>query len=128
MIDHLSVAVADIDKARAFYDAVLGALGGARVTNMDRAEVSISGYGVAGKPSFWIAAHKGSGEGPKQGHIAFAAQDRAAVDAFHKAALGAGATDNGLPGLRPHYHAAYYASFVIDPDGNRLEAVCHRPE
>lgn len=128
MIDHLSTTVADIEKARAFYDAVLATLGAGRVMNMDREEVRLSGYGVAGKPSFWIAAHQGSGAGPRPGHIAFAAPDRASVDAFHRAALAAGATDNGAPGLRPHYHPTYYASFVIDPDGNRLEVVCHRPE
>jgi catechol 2,3-dioxygenase-like lactoylglutathione lyase family enzyme len=68
-------------------------------------------------------------EGTKlAGHVAFAAPDRALVDAFHRAAMAAGATDNGAPGLRPHYHESYYGAFVIDPDGHRLEAVCHRPE
>jgi catechol 2,3-dioxygenase-like lactoylglutathione lyase family enzyme len=61
-------------------------------------------------------------------HVAFSAPDRAAVDAFHAAALAAGGTDNGAPGLRPHYHETYYAAFAHDPDGNNLEAVCHRPE
>jgi len=61
-------------------------------------------------------------------HVAFSAPDRASVDAFHEAALAAGGTDNGAPGLRPHYHETYYAAFVHDPDGNNLEAVCHRPE
>ncbi len=61
------------------------------------------------------------------GHIAFAALDRNTVDAFYQAALAAGAVDDGAPGLRPHYHANYYAAFVIDPDGHRIEAVCHAP-
>ncbi len=76
----------------------------------------------SGKPSFWI----GEGE-PASGplHVAFAAKTRAAIDAFYAAALQAGGTDNGPPGLRPHYHANYYAAFVRDPDGNNIEAVCH---
>jgi predicted lactoylglutathione lyase len=60
-------------------------------------------------------------------HVAFAAQNRAEVDAFYRAAMEAGATDNGLPGLRPEYHANYYSAFVLDPDGNNIEAVCHLP-
>lgn len=127
MIDHLSITVADIGKARAFYDAVLATLGAARIMNMDRPEVRISGYGREGKPSFWIA-DIGGGVAPMPGHVAFAALDRSAVDAFHAAALAAGAADNGAPGLRAHYHPNYYGSFVIDPDGNRLEAVCHHPQ
>ncbi|MEJ2116859.1 MAG: VOC family protein, partial [Alphaproteobacteria bacterium] len=85
-----------------------------------------SGYGtkaVGWKPAFWI----GAGKPAPQGHIAFQAADRPSVDAFYQAALAAGAKDDGGPGLRPHYHPDYYAAFVIDPDGNRLEAVCHKP-
>jgi catechol 2,3-dioxygenase-like lactoylglutathione lyase family enzyme len=126
MIDHLSITVGDIGKARSFYDVVLATLGAARIMNMDRPEVRISGYGREGKPSFWIAG-TGAASASLPGHVAFAAPDRSAVDAFHAAALAAGAADNGAPGLRPHYHPNYYASFVVDPDGNRLEAVCHRP-
>jgi catechol 2,3-dioxygenase-like lactoylglutathione lyase family enzyme len=127
MIDHLSTSVADIDEARAFYDAVLATLGAPRLLSFDRDDVRISGYGQGGKPSFWIAERQGEPAAPMPGHVAFAAPDRGAVEAFHRAALAAGATDNGTPGLRPHYHPDYYASFVIDPDGHRLEAVCHRP-
>ena len=78
----------------------------------------------SGKPSFWI----GEGE-PVSGpmHVAFVARSRAAVNAFYAAALKAGGTDNGAPGLRPHYHANYYGAFVVDPDGNNVEAVCHLP-
>jgi catechol 2,3-dioxygenase-like lactoylglutathione lyase family enzyme len=126
MIDHVSTTVSDIEKARAFYDAVLGALGAVRLMNAEHGPIAISGYGQGGKPSFWIAG--GTGEAPAlAGHVAFAAPDRGAVDAFYKAAIAAGATDNGAPGLRPHYHENYYGAFVIDPDGNRLEAVCHAP-
>jgi catechol 2,3-dioxygenase-like lactoylglutathione lyase family enzyme len=127
MIDHVSMTVADIDKARAFYDAVLAALGAVRVMNAEHGEIVLSGYGREGKPSFWIAAGTGEGTG-LAGHIAFACGDRKSVDAFYHAAIAAGASDNGAPGLRPHYHASYYGSFVIDPDGHRLEAVCHLPE
>lgn len=121
MIDHLSIPVADMNKARAFYDTVLATIGASRVMNV---EDFASGYGTDCKPVFWIGAGKPS----LNGHIAFAAPGRAAVDAFYKAAIAAGATDNGAPGLRPQYHENYYGAFVIDPDGNRLEAVCHRPE
>jgi len=78
----------------------------------------------SGKPSFWI----GEGE-PLAGHfhVAFVAQSRADVDAFYDAALAAGGNDNGKPGLRPQYHANYYGAFVLDPDGNNIEAVCHAP-
>jgi catechol 2,3-dioxygenase-like lactoylglutathione lyase family enzyme len=127
MIDHLSLTVADLEKAVGFYDAVLAALGASRLATVDHGEIHIRGYGRDGKPSFWIAA--GTGEGAAlAGHVAFAAPDRATVDAFHRAAIGAGARDNGGPGLRPDYHENYYGAFVIDPDGHRLEAVCHRPE
>lgn len=126
MIDHLSITVANIEKSRGFYDAALAPLDATRIMNMDRPEVRISGYGRDGMPSFWIA-DAGGGADPLPGHVAFAASDRSAVDAFHQAAIAAGASDNGAPGLRPDYHPNYYASFVIDPDGNRLEAVCHKP-
>jgi catechol 2,3-dioxygenase-like lactoylglutathione lyase family enzyme len=126
MIDHLSITVANIEKSRIFYDVALAALGATRIMNMDRPEVRISGYGRGGKPSFWIAETAEGGDA-LAGHVAFAAPDRGTVDDFYQAAIAAGASDNGAPGLRPHYHPDYYASFVIDPDGNRLEAVCHKP-
>ena len=126
MIDHLSITVANIEKSRIFYDAALAALGATRIMNMDRTEVRLSGYGRDGKPSFWIAETAGEADA-LAGHVAFAAPDRGTVDAFYQAAIAAGASDNGAPGLRPHYHPDYYASFVVDPDGNRLEAVCHKP-
>jgi catechol 2,3-dioxygenase-like lactoylglutathione lyase family enzyme len=84
----------------------------------------VVGFGVEGKPSFWIGERERSG--PL--HVAFAAPDRATVDAFHEAALAAGGSDNGAPGLRPQYHPSYYGAFVLDPDGINVEAVTHRPE
>jgi catechol 2,3-dioxygenase-like lactoylglutathione lyase family enzyme len=127
MIDHLSIVVSDIEKARAFYDAVLATFGAKRVMNVDvdeQAHVHASGYGLDWKPVFWI----GNGKPSPQGHVAFRVANRAGVDAFYQSALAAGAMDGGPPGLRPHYHEHYYAAFVIDRDGNHLEAVCHTPE
>ncbi|HSV03680.1 MAG TPA: VOC family protein [Phenylobacterium sp.] len=119
MLDHVSLKVADYARAQAFYDAALRPLGFSRQMG-DGAH--FAGYGVPGRPFFWI----GQGDGGPA-HVAFAAPDRQAVKAFHAAALAAGAGDNGAPGLRPQYHPGYYAAFVIDPDGNNIEAVCHEP-
>jgi catechol 2,3-dioxygenase-like lactoylglutathione lyase family enzyme len=120
MIDHLGVPVSDMARSKTFYEAALAPLG--YVTVMDFGEAA--GLGAGGKPDLWIA--KGSaGQGL---HVAILAENRAAVDAFHRAALAAGGKDNGGPGLRPQYHATYYGAFVLDPDGNNLEAVCHKPE
>ena len=129
MIDHLSLGVRDLARARAFYDAVLAPLGYRRVFDLEDA----SGYG---RPDphplreqalpFWIG-HEPAGAA-LNGHICFSAPARATVDAFHAAALAAGGRDNGKPGLRPHYHAHYYAAFIVDPDGHRIEAVRHQPE
>jgi catechol 2,3-dioxygenase-like lactoylglutathione lyase family enzyme len=129
VIDHLSLGVRDLPRSRAFYDAILAPLGYCRGYDRD----DVSGYGLPAEHPlgeqalpFWIGAEP---EGvPLNGHICFRAPDRAAVDAFHQAALAAGARDNGAPGLRPQYHASYYAAFVIDPNGHRLEAVCHQPD
>jgi catechol 2,3-dioxygenase-like lactoylglutathione lyase family enzyme len=132
MLDHVSITVADIQRARAFYDRVLATLGHRRVMDVEDAPDFVgSGYGASEhEPAFWIGAPKPPAPvapPPDGHHVAFAATDRAAVDAFHEEALAAGARDNGAPGLRPHYHSDYYAAFVIDPDGHHLEAVCHRP-
>jgi catechol 2,3-dioxygenase-like lactoylglutathione lyase family enzyme len=128
MLDHVSLGATDLAKARAFYDAALKPLGCRRVYDMDDA----SGYGASeDKPFFWIGGPMQPGQRvpPSPGtHIAFAAPSRAAVDAFYKAALGAGGRDNGKPGLRPEYHSSYYGAFVLDPDGHHVEAVCHMPE
>lgn len=126
MIDHIGLTVADLDKARAFYLAALQPLGIAVV--MEVTEEMTGGHGAHlglgrdGNPFFWI----GTGEAATTGcHVAFAAGSTAEVDAFHAAALAAGGRDNGAPGLRPQYHPGYYCAFVLDPDGNNVEAVFH---
>ena len=127
MIDHTGVGVSDFERSKAFYAAALGAIGYAKLLELGpevTGSSSVAGFGPAGRPQFWI------GTGDRRGaavHVAFSASDRAAVDAFHLAALAAGGTDNGAPGLRPHYHPNYYGAFVRDPDGHNIEAVCHLP-
>ncbi|WP_341197145.1 VOC family protein [Hyphomonas chukchiensis] len=127
MIDHLSINVASFERSRDFYDRALGPIGAAMVM-MKPEEAGgppSCGYGRGNKPSFWIT----QSSSPHSGlHIAFVADKRAGVDAFHRQALEAGGRDNGAPGLRAHYHPNYYAAFVFDPDGNNVEAVCHLPE
>jgi catechol 2,3-dioxygenase-like lactoylglutathione lyase family enzyme len=130
MIDHISLPVADFYRARAFYDAALQPLGYGRAMEFEHAGYGGLGYGLAQKPTFWVGAPLAGGPPvtpPPGFHVAFAAPDRASVDAFYAAALAAGGSDNGAPGLRPHYHPNYYAAFVLDPDGYHIEAVCHRP-
>lgn len=123
MIDHVGVTVSDMARALAFYDAALAPLGVGRVMAFpEEGEPVGVGYGLRGKPFFWVGVH-GAPSGPI--HVAFAAADQAAVRAFHAAALAAGGTDNGAPGLRPDYHPGYYGAFVLDPDGNNVEAVNH---
>jgi catechol 2,3-dioxygenase-like lactoylglutathione lyase family enzyme len=122
VLDHLSIQCADVAASAAFYDAVLATIGGGRV--MEFGEVI--GYGIGGKPDFWLGPQT-TGEGFREIHIAFAAPDRAAVDAFHAAAVGRGAETLHAPRLWPEYHPDYYGAFVRDPDGNNVEAVCHSP-
>ncbi len=123
MIDHTGIGVADVARAAAFYDAVLGALGLRRVAQLPPSDgADAVGYGVD-YPVFWI--DRFHPHGVKQ-HTAFVARDRAQVDAFYAAALRNGGTDNGPPGLRDTtrgYPPGYYAAFVLDPDGNNMEAV-----
>jgi len=127
MIDHIGMPVSDLARATEFYLKALAPLGIAiimEVSAEQTGEGAAVGFGAKGKPFSWI------GEGEKMGghiHVAFAATSRAGVDAFYQAALAAGGKDNGAPGLRPHYHANYYGAFVLDPDGNNVEAVCHAP-
>jgi catechol 2,3-dioxygenase-like lactoylglutathione lyase family enzyme len=124
MIDHIGLSVSDYERSKAFYSASLAPLGYGLV--MEVTEVGPhAGFGVGGKPDFWIGKGRASTAGA---HIAFAAPDRATVRAFHAAALAAGAADNGPPGLRPEYHPAFYGAFVLDPDGHNIEATCHKPE
>ena len=119
MLDHLYVGVSDLERSAAFYAGALKPLGIAEVFRRP-GEVA---FGVQGRPFFFIRA----GGGREPVHVAFTAPDRATVDAFYAAALAAGGEDNGAPGPRPHYHEHYYGAFVLDPDGNNVEAVCHRP-
>ena len=124
MIDHTGIGVADVARSAAFYDAVLGALGLRRVIQIpEESGADGVGYGVD-YPVFWI--DRFHPHGVKQ-HTAFTAKSRAEVDAFHAAAVRAGGSDNGPPGLRDTtagYPRGYYAAFVLDPDGNNMEAVC----
>ena len=133
MVDHISIRVADYDRSREFYAAALAPLGYTLAMEVD----SGAGFGREFIPDFWIkqgvpsgsgapAEHSGCG-GPAV-HVAFASDDRNAVDAFYRAALAAGARDNGAPGLRPNYHPNYYGAFVLDLDGYNIEAVCHKAE
>jgi catechol 2,3-dioxygenase-like lactoylglutathione lyase family enzyme len=121
MIDHVTANVDDLDAAKTFYAAALAPLG---YSVQMEFEGAAAGFGTGeGIPDFWISNREGRGAT----HVAFAAKDRATVDAFHSAALGAGGSDNGTPGLRPELHETYYAAFVHDASGNNIEAVCHLP-
>ena len=124
MIDHLSVGVADLDASIRFYDAALAPLGYRRVYNVDGA----AAYGRE-FPAFWINLPlEGTASAGNGFHVCFQARTRAAVAAFHAAALEAGATDAGAPGLRPEYGETYFGAFAYDPDGHKIEAVCYAPE
>lgn len=121
ILDHIGFAVSDFPRSRAFYTAALAPLG--IVVVEEGANWAM--IGQDGEPRFWFGA---IGTPPGRIHLAFAARNRAEVRAFHAAALAAGASDNGGPGLRPEYHPDYYGAFVIDPEGHNIEAVCHLPE
>lgn len=121
VLDHLGLAVRDTASSRRFYEAALEPLGFAVV--MEFGDPPVLAFGLPQKPQFWL--HQGESSAPA--HVAFHAQDRARVDAFHAAAVAAGGRDNGAPGVRPHYHPSYYAAYALDPDGNNVEAVCHAP-
>ncbi len=118
MIDHFSLRVSDPARSKKFYAEALAPLGYA--VAMENGEYV--GLGVRGKPDFWVTPGTVATT-----HVAFVADDRAAVDAFYEAAMRAGAKDNGKPGLRLDYHPSYYAAFVLDLDGHNVEAVCHFP-
>jgi catechol 2,3-dioxygenase-like lactoylglutathione lyase family enzyme len=122
MLDHVGFGVSDYERSKAFYAQALAPLG---ISLLLEPIAEAAGFGKDGKPFFWIESR---GE-PLTGrlHIALAVDDRATVDAFHAAALAAGGTDNGAPGVREIYHPNYYGAYVLDPDGHNIEAVCHRP-
>lgn len=121
-IDHVALSVSDYDKAKKFYVATLKPLGIKVISEFPTPGGNAMGMGKM-KPILWIS---GGGKTTPRAHIAFTAASRAEVDAFHAAAMKTGGSDNGPPGIRAHYHASYYAAFVLDPDGNNIEAVTHQ--
>ena len=127
MLDHIGFPVTDFARSKAFYTRALEPLGFKLIMEVNLSEDGEDGYAGFGsdRPHFWVGTGK-----PLAGrlHVAFAAKNRAEVQAFYAAALAAGGIDNGAPGLRPHYHENYYAAFVLDPDGHNIEAVNHLPE
>lgn len=120
MLDHIGLNVSDYDRSRDFYGRALAPLG---FSLLMEPLPRIGGFGRDGKPWFWISDQRKPVS--ENVHVAFTAADRATVDAFHAAALQAGGTDNGEPGLREIYHPTYYGAYVFDPDGNNVEVVCH---
>jgi catechol 2,3-dioxygenase-like lactoylglutathione lyase family enzyme len=133
MIDHLSTYATDFPATQRLYDAALKALGFGRVVELVASwdpgypTRRMAAYGPPGKPVLWIIEVSAADKATPR-HLAFSAGTRSAVDTFYRAALAAGGRDNGTPGLRPQYHEHYYGAFVFDPDGNNIEAVCHKPE
>ncbi|SFI61337.1 Catechol 2,3-dioxygenase [Phyllobacterium sp. CL33Tsu] len=125
MLDHTGVSVSDFEKSKAFYRQLFASIGYELILEFPASVTGssdVAGFGEGGKPDFWIA----SGEPNRPTvHVAFRVGSRNIVDAFCKAGIAAGGTDNGPPGLRPHYHPNYYGAFVRDPDGHNIEAVCH---
>lgn len=128
MLDHVSLSVADLDRAKAFYASLLSTIGlevvGA-VTAEQSGSVAFVGFGIGRKGQFWVAGH---GPQTPPAHICFRTSSRKAVRDFHATGLANGGTDNGAPGIREIYHPEYYAAFVQDPEGHNIEAVCFEPE
>ena len=122
MLDHVGFSVSDYDRTKAFHEQALAPLG---LTLLMEPVPGVGGFGEGGKPFFWIDTRRPAAQNAI--HVAFAVGSREAVDAFHAAALAAGGTDNGAPGVREIYHPHYYGAYVLDPDGNNVEAVCHTP-
>jgi catechol 2,3-dioxygenase-like lactoylglutathione lyase family enzyme len=127
MLDHVGFTVSDFDRSKRFYSHALAPLSITllmEVTPEQTGAGAHAGFGADGKPFFWIG---NQGQLLSGLHVAFTARSRKQVDEFYRAALRMGGRDNGAPGLRPHYHENYYGAFVLDPDGNNVEAVCHQP-
>jgi catechol 2,3-dioxygenase-like lactoylglutathione lyase family enzyme len=125
IINHIELPVGDVETSRRFYEAALKPLGLSLVVSIDPARIANGrarhGFGRDGYPSLWFHEDTGS---HLPVHVAFTAGDRKAVDAFHETARAHGGSDNGAPGIRERYHPRYYAAYVLDPDGNNIEAVC----
>jgi len=128
MLDHIGFSVSNMKVSRIFYEKALKPLGITPLMEVTPEMTGTSdshvGFG-AGRPFFWIGT---GGKVSLATHVAFATESRKIVDEFYAAAIAAGGRDNGKPGLRPHYHENYYGAFVLDPDGNNIEAVCHAPK
>ena len=127
-IDHIGLSVADFEAAKRFYAAAFGPLRMSVIMEFGKdvtGDHPVAGLGADGKPFLWIS---GGGKTSPHTHVAIRAETRAQVDAFYAAALAAGGTDNGPPGIRAMYHPNYYGAFVLDPDGHNIEACCHHPE
>ena len=129
VLDHIEFAVRDAEASRRFYELALAPLGITRIITVGpqrtRTGGTRHGFGKDAYPTLWIHDNEPPGAGT---HIAFAAPNRTLVDAFHEAALEAGGSDNGPPGIRARYHEHYYAAYVLDPDGINVEVVCQQPE
>lgn len=127
MIDHVGISVGDFNTSKKFYAEALQPLGYSLMlevtAEMTKGRGQYAGFGET-RPDFWIGTGQAGGQGT---HVAFQTASRDNVDRFYNAALKAGGRDNGAPGLRPQYHENYYGAFVLDPDGNNIEAVCHVP-
>jgi catechol 2,3-dioxygenase-like lactoylglutathione lyase family enzyme len=121
MLDHVGFGVSDYERSKAFYSEALAPLD---IELIKEPAGLAAGFGRAGKPFFWLEATRPP---VTQVHVAFGCESRDLADAFHEAGLAAGGIDNGAPGPRPIYHEHYYGAYVLDPDGNNVEAVCHRP-
>ncbi len=132
MLDHVGIPVSNFERSKEFYTQALRPLGYDLLFELTAEQTGTyqhAGFGAGTRPQFWIGSAKPPVGKPSEGrmHFCFEAKSRDAVRAFYDAAMKAGGTDNGAPGLRPHYHADYYGAFVLDLDGYNIEAVCRGP-
>ena len=121
MLDHVGFGVSEYQRSKAFYEQALAPL---EITLVKEPMGAAAGFGRDGKAFFWLEPGR---RVVKELHVAFEVQERAQVDAFHAGGLAAGGTDNGRPGVRAQYHPDCYGAYILDPDGNNVEAVCHKP-